>query len=62
MKLDWEIIDGYHFRLKVPGGWIFKVIEDVIHFDENRGWQTGQDFRPTICFVPDPTHTWQLEK
>jgi len=59
--MDWEQIDGFHFRLKVPGGWIFKVLEDVVH-GSDRGLQPGWDWRVAICFIPDPDHLWVVEK
>ncbi len=60
MKLEWEIIDGYHQRLKVPGGWILKATEDVIHDqgEYGQGMVGGWDFRIAICFVPDTDHKW----
>lgn len=57
----WEPIDPlqYESRARVPGGWIVKVREDVMHHDSEYG--TGYDWRVAICFVPDPGHTWELE-
>ena len=59
--MDWETIDGFHFRLMVPGGWVFKVLEDVVH-ETDRGKLPGWDWRPAICFIPDPNHEWKIEK
>lgn len=59
--MDWEMIDPYHFRLMVPGGWVFKVIEDVIHERPN-GFVPGWDWRVSICFIPDPDHEWIIIK
>jgi hypothetical protein len=60
--MDWEMIDGFHFRLKVPGGWIFKVLEEVVHNHPNHGFTPGWDWRVAICFIPDPDHLWIVEK
>ncbi len=61
MKLEWEIIDPYHQRAKVPGGWIFKALEDVSHDKscDGHGMDSGWDYRVAICFVPDPNHEWK---
>jgi hypothetical protein len=60
--MDWEMIDGYHFRLKIPGGWVFKVIEDVVQNSPSHGFIPGWDWRVAICFIPDPDHLWVVEK
>jgi len=61
MKIEWEFIDGYHARMKVPGGWIFKVLEDVYEdrSEYGQGMVAGYQFRIAICFVPDPNHSWR---
>jgi hypothetical protein len=60
--MEWEMIDGFHFRLKVLGGWVFKVMEDVVHHNESHGMIPGWDWRPAICFIPDPNHEWIIIK
>lgn len=59
--MKWELIDFYHERAKVPGGWLVKVIEPVFHtppFDEH---DANLDIRIAIAFVPDAKHEWTLE-
>ena len=57
----WEGIDtdqGTLWRLKVEGGWLVKVDYEVIqHFPDGR-FESGWDWRPSLTFVPDPTHKW----
>ena len=60
--MEWERIDSYHERAKVPGGWIFKAYADVCHLNPDYIHTTGYDFRVSVCFVPDPNHEWQLDK
>ena len=63
MKFEWETIDNFHSRAKVPGGWVVKAIEDVSHDrPEHGGMVSGWDYRPAICFIPDPNHEWTIEK
>lgn len=57
MKFEWEQIDECSFRMKVPGGWILKVLEDVVR-DTGTGMRSGWDWRVAICFVPDEHHDW----
>ena len=57
--MKWEQIDNYHQRCKVPGGWIVKAFEDVVHLTE-RAMEPGWDFRIALCFVPDPKHEWEI--
>lgn len=60
--MDWERIDNYHQRAKVPGGWVLKAYEDVSHWNPNQGLVQGYDYRISMCFIPDPDHTWWVEK
>ena len=60
--MDWEMIDGWHYRLKVPGGWVLKVLEDIFHYPGINDRGTGFDWRIAICFIPDPDHLWKVEK
>ena len=36
-------------RAEVPGGWLVRT------YDNGRD---GYPYHPSICFVPDPEHTW----
>jgi hypothetical protein len=47
LKFEWEKIGEWEFRAKVIGGWILKVIDCD---------------RPTLTFVADPFHAWEIEK
>lgn len=63
--MEWEMIDAYHMRCMVYGGWIVKAIEDVHHIFSTDGEgstaaTSGHDYRLAICFVPDPYHLWEL--
>lgn len=57
-------IDSYHSRAVVPGGWIVKCIEPVVHNcnDMGRGMESGWDFRVAMVFVPDSNHDWVIEE
>jgi hypothetical protein len=60
--LIWEKIEenGFEWRAPVPGGWLVKTMDIVVHFD-NGTRRDGQDWRPAIAFIPDPQHTWGKE-
>jgi hypothetical protein len=60
--INWESIDGYTFRSKVFGGWLVKVLEDVVHLDSPRHSNSvnGYDWRVAMTFVPDPEHEWTV--
>ena len=64
MRFEWEPIDNYSFRMKVPGGWVLKVLEDVMRdmAPYGGGMNSGWDWRIAICFIPDPNHEWVIEK
>jgi len=64
MKLEWEQIDDYHQRARVPGGWLVKAYEEVVHnmMESGRGMESGYDIRVAMCFVPDSCHQWRLEE
>jgi hypothetical protein len=59
--MEWETIDNYTQRAQVLGGWIVKVVEDVFHHTEDRGFQSGWDYRIAVVFVPDVLHMWNPE-
>lgn len=52
VDLDWEDIDTFHSRAKVPGGWILKAVH------EGRAGFTLF----AMVFVPDPEHKWVKEE
>lgn len=60
MIFKFEQIDNYHQRAKVPGGWLVKAYEDVMHNHE-QGNQNGLDWRVSMTFVPDPEHSWLID-
>jgi hypothetical protein len=43
---EWESIDDHTDRMKVPGGWIVRLVGD-----------TGV----AMCFVQDVHHVWRIE-
>jgi hypothetical protein len=60
--MHWEQIDDYHQRSRVLGGWLVKAYEQVFHPEAsvNYGSVWGHDLRVTMCFVPDPTYSWEV--
>jgi hypothetical protein len=58
--MNWEEIDSYRRRCRVPWGWVYECTEPVCHnlFKEGRGMESGWDFRIAACFVFDPFHWW----
>jgi hypothetical protein len=58
--MTWEKINNYTTRAKVYGGWLVKIVEDVYQYNSDRGWTSGNDWRPALAFVPDPKHVWDL--
>jgi len=60
--MEWEVIDPYLQRAKIPGGWLVKAYEDVVHDREHAGMVPGWDFRIALCFVPDPDYAWLKEE
>lgn len=60
-KINWENIDGYHHRLKVPFGWVFKVSElcSTPMLDQNPSWE--YEWRISTCFIFDPFHWWKIK-
>jgi len=57
--LQWEKMDddGFEWRAPVPGGWLVKTMDKVVHFDGGSR-RDGEDWRPSLAFVPDPGHVW----
>ena len=57
----WEAVfetDGeYTKRLYVHGGWLVKTVD---WFDSNE--DSDSSVSTSICFVPDPTHSWEINK
>jgi hypothetical protein len=56
--MHWECIEGtwgYNTtisRTEVPGGWLVKGLE----------WCRGTSTLVSLTFIPDPGHTWTIEK
>jgi len=61
MKFEFEQIDNWHTRAKVPGGWLVKATESVVHVTDINGIDDGYDWRIAMAFVPDPKHEWTIE-
>jgi len=59
--LNWECFDNYYRRAKVFGGWLVIHDSDVSH-QTDRGIESGWDWRPAMCFVPDANYEWRLEE
>lgn len=54
------------YRSKVPGGWLVIAMDDVIS-PVNRGYpqpeyEVGYEWRHSVAFVPDPTHSWAFKE
>jgi len=45
----WEDVGDSIHRLKVHGGWLI------------RSWDPTNMTNQAVCYVPDPSHTWELE-
>ncbi|MHC4649036.1 MAG: hypothetical protein ACYTBJ_26585 [Planctomycetota bacterium] len=61
MKLEFEVIDAYHQRAKVHGGWLVKAFENVTHNTEHGGMNGGLDWRVAMAFIPDSQHEWAID-
>lgn len=57
-ELKFETIGHSLQRAKVPGGWLVRQYEDVMHNTESRGMVNGHDWRVALTFIPDPEHLW----
>jgi len=63
VNLDWEDIDDFHQRAKVPGGWLVKVHQDVyVSLHEDMRPTDGYAWQTSMTFVPDLTHSWGEEE
>jgi len=62
IKLIWEQVtnDGTTWRLRVLGGWLVRYSDDVAREFQDRGIQTGWDWRSCMVFVPDQHKLWQI--
>ena len=65
--MEWEVIDNYHLRTKVFGGWLVKAYEHVEHAtyaEGNSYWarEQSQEMNITMAFVPDLNHEWILNE
>ena len=60
MLLDWEQVDNDNttYRLNVFGGWLV-ALHAISYFIGANG-NRESDEKVTMCFVPDPGHTWTL--
>jgi hypothetical protein len=57
--MEWEEIDLYTDRAKILGGWIVRYIIT------SNFWNSGGENcvqAPSITFVPDPEHKWEIKK
>lgn len=57
--MEWEMIDNYHSRAKVHGGWIVKGFDAVLVL-LNDEWRPSEEMHIAMCFVPDPMGAWKL--
>ena len=58
-EIIWEQLDPYHQRAKVPGGWLVKSFNNVVHIVNDGTPVSGWDWRTSMTFVPDPNHDWK---
>lgn len=63
VEVKWELLNdgcaGSLERTPVPGGWLVRQTDDVLHqFVDHRGLESGYAWHSSLCFVPDPTHSW----
>ena len=60
--INWEQIDNYTKRTRIPGiGWLVVHQEDVLtEFHKSR--ERGYEWRPAMCFVPDPSRSWYVRE
>jgi len=59
-SLHWEIIDDYHKRASVVGGWLVKAYEDVYESVGEQHLQRGYNWNIAMTFVPDLHHVWAI--
>ena len=58
---EWEEVPsdrGLIFRLRVPGGWLVSMCDEVTHVLMDGRLEGGWDWRSTMTFVPDPQREW----
>lgn len=64
--MTWEVIDNFHERAKVFGGWLVKAYVDKEHasLTSDGFWTREQDqtLNMSMCFVPDVKHEWSLNR
>ena len=58
--LEWEQVDDYHKRARVPGGWLVKTFENVWDGVAEGRPECGHQWRVAMCYVPDPERQWRL--
>jgi hypothetical protein len=61
VSFEWHQLDGYNAVAKVHGGWIVKTLEDHYQIDQHSQQRPTGGFTPTMVFVPDPNHEWEME-
>lgn len=62
--LEWEQVtdDGTTWRLRVPGGWVVRYSDDVIHDHPVQGMIGGWDWRSSLTYVPDWSWEWNTKE
>lgn len=61
--MTWEVIDNFHTRAKVFGGWLVKSYEHKEHAQYVDGFwlrEQSQEMSVAMAFVPDPNYEWKL--
>lgn len=59
--MKWEQVDNFTMRAKIHKGWLVKHYEEVNHFASAAdGDIIGNWVGFSICYVPDPMHSWTL--
>lgn len=55
---------GTLYRVKVPGGWLIKEVQDVhLNLKDNMNVlsNNGYEWTTSITFVPDLKHEWVID-
>lgn len=56
----WEYIVNNTYRLRVPGGWVIKILSSGTNWVKDSG---NHSYSSSSCtFVPDPQHNWKIER
>jgi hypothetical protein len=69
VTLQWEEVaqPGYAGNIQramIPGGWLVREVQDQIAIppgvtDSPSVRDYGYQWQTSLCFVPDPEHTWK---